>query len=104
MPPPSAKNPPSDDAVLAVSRRMLAIGVPALPLMWLVHIFYTWPLAHAPHHARIAPTLRRHMTWAGAGVLVYFVAFVSWWAVFATHRVSMGPLGDSLVVVDVKGT
>ncbi|ORZ41109.1 hypothetical protein BCR44DRAFT_128039 [Catenaria anguillulae PL171] len=82
---------------------MLLLGLPALPLMWLLHIAYHWPHAKDPERGLIQPTLSRHMKIAGVGVAVWTVAFITWWAVFATQRVKLGSLGDALVVVDVKG-
>ncbi|KAI9172900.1 hypothetical protein H9P43_007031 [Blastocladiella emersonii ATCC 22665] len=82
--------PPMTDAeLLKTSRTMLFLGIPALPLMWLLQIAYVLPHAH--------------IKYATVGVAFWTILFVTWWALFATHRRAWGAFGDALVVVDVKG-
>ncbi|KNE57525.1 hypothetical protein AMAG_03228 [Allomyces macrogynus ATCC 38327] len=95
----------SDEEVLRTSRLMLLGGIPCLPLLWLVHILFHYPLTkEADRSPSLAPTLRRHMTWAAIGVVFWGIALIAWWATFVQLRESLGVTGDTLVVVDIKGT
>ncbi|KAF9355289.1 Gamma-secretase subunit pen-2 [Mortierella sp. AD094] len=88
------------DEILTISKKLFFGGFCLLPLLWVYNILYIWPVRN---RSDISPQVRYYLLMSGIMSLLLLIVFATWFGVFVNCRLSWGPTGDILTVVQVKG-
>ena len=81
---------------LDLCRKYFYFGIFFLPFLWAVNAVWFFKEAFVKQAFPEQKAMKRFVVMSAVGAVIYFIAFVTWIALFSQYRTEWGALGDRL--------